>query len=202
MPFNLQELQAGINYWHNTNWPQDFHNQFYIDIAAHNQIGLFTPHWWPEIFQRLRSWRATRPKSFEYINERTLERLGELHELWEEVNGLPDNITAMEIIVAVINFVNVIHTIKNVNSPVFTSKFSHFVSPKRFPVIDRRAMGLPLDSYVDYLHFVRQEWNNTGNEVGNQLINFFANELGHNVFEGYPFHTKIAEICLIGRNHG
>ncbi len=205
MPFNLDELQAGVNYWRNTNWPQDFHNQFYIDLAAHNQIGLFTPGWWPGIFQRLRSWRATRPRSFAYINENTLERLDRLHELWVEVNALPDDITTMDLQInnaLIFNFVNEIHSIKNVNSPVFTSKFCHFVSPKRFAVIDRLAMGLPFNSYVDYLHYVRQEWNNTEDEVRNQLINFFTNEIGHNVYEAYPFHTKIAEVCLIGRNNG
>ena len=119
MPFNLQHLQAGVLYWRNTNWPQDFHNQFYIDLAGHNEMGLFTGDWWPGILQTLSSWRATWPRSFDFINERALERLNLLQELWVPVNDLPNDIIAIpeDAIQRVNPFINVIHEIKNVNSP-------------------------------------------------------------------------------------
>jgi len=204
MPFNLQHLQAGVLYWRNTNWPQDFHNQFYIDLAGHNEMGLFTGDWWPGILQTLSSWRATWPRSFDFINERALERLNLLQELWVPVNDLPNDIIAIpeDAIQRVNPFINVIHEIKNVNSPVFTSKFCHFISPKRFPVIDRKAMGLPFGNYIEYWQYVRDEWDNTENDVRNDLIQHFAHEIGDHIFDGYPFYTKIAEICLIGRNNG
>ena len=68
------------------------------------------------------------------------------------VNDLPNDIIAIpeDAIQRVNPFINVIHEIKNVNSPVFTSKFCHFISPKRFPVIDRKAMGLPFGNYIEY----------------------------------------------------
>lgn len=47
-------------------------------------------------------------------------------------------------------FVKIVSEIKNVASPVFTSKFCHFLAPRIFPFIDNATMGNPFFSYEAY----------------------------------------------------
>ena len=49
-----------------------------------------------------------------------------------------------------------------VASPVFTSKFCHFLLPRVFPVVDREGVGSRWRTYEAYFRFVQDEWRSTG----------------------------------------
>lgn len=90
--------------------------------------------------------------------------------------------------------------IKDVASPVFTSKFCHFLAPRIFPVVDNRAMGNPFETYRQYFVTGRAEWLGTDAATQDELIRLLSQEVGAPLFDGYPTKCKVIEICMIGRH--
>ena len=87
-------------------------------------------------------------------------------------------------------------------SPVFTSKFCHFLAPAIFPVVDNAAMGNPFSTYEACFRTFRAEWLST-DEVTRQALVFRLTKLiDAPLVAGYPTKNKIVELCLIGRNQG
>jgi hypothetical protein len=166
VPFHADELNQGIEYWRHTTWPQDFHNEFYQRIAEIRAQGLFNEEWWDAFLPILRQWRATRPRSSEYLTGRAQNRFGALNNIWNQniVPMLGHDIEAIEWI-NIAPFVLLVSEIKNVQSPVFSSKLCHFLAPDIFPVIDNAAMGKPFDRYEEYYDAGRQEWHETDNDT-------------------------------------
>ncbi len=89
-------------------------------------------------------------------------------------------------------------------SPVFTSKFCHFLLPRVFPVVDNEGLGDAWPTYERYFRFVQQEWAGTPEEVRAA----FAVELRRRIeatrrldVDGFPTVNKIVELRLIGRRH-
>ena len=201
MPFQPNELNQGIEYWRHTNWPQDFHNAFYQHIANLWVQGLFNQEWWDAFLPILRQWRATRPRSSEYLTERAQNRFDALRNIWINniVNVIGQDIEAIEW-QNIAPFVGMVAEIKNVQSPVFSSKLCHFLAPHIFPVVDNAAMGNPFDSYQAYFNTGRQEWCETDNDTRGILTNLITNEIGPNMVQGYPVKCKVIELCFIGRN--
>ena len=201
MPFHINELNQGIEFWRDTNWPQDFHNGFYQDMAEIRAHGLFNQQWWDAFLPILRQWRATRPRSSDYLTERAQNRFDALNGIWN-YNIIPvieEDIQTVEW-AQIAPFVLLASEIKNVESPVFSSKLCHFLAPHIFPVIDNAAMGNPFDSYEEYFNSGKQEWYETDNDTKEELLNTFTNNIGPAIMPGYPLKCKIIEICLIGRN--
>jgi hypothetical protein len=190
---NQNNLEIGIERWHQmNNWPSDFHNSLYrelSDLLAQdlNEIN------WQTIVKHLSKWKANRPKSKDFIYNNGLAKLNDFNELLNITstieNAFWDDVETIFLLS---------HSIKNVNSPVFASKLSHFLFPKLFPVIDRKVIGLRFNSYRNYWEFIKQNWNESNEKE--ICKNILANEIGENVFENYPWQTKISEICLIGVN--
>ena len=201
MPFQLHELNQGIEYWRQTNWPQDFHNEFYQYIGGIQARGLFSGEWWNAILPILRKWRATRPRSSEYLTERAINRFDALSNVWNQ-NIAPvigQDIETIEWI-NIAPFVSLVAEIKNVRSPVFSSKLCHFLAPQIFPVVDNAAMGNPFNSYEEYFNSGRQEWLETDNEARAVLLQAIADVIGLDIAANYPKKCKIIELCFIGRN--
>ncbi len=201
MPFHPDELNQGIEYWRHTNWPQDFHNAFYQHIAAIRAQGLFNQEWWDAFLPILRQWRATRPRSSEYLTERAQNRFDALNNIWNQniVPVIGQDIEAIEWI-NIAPFVSSVAEIKNVHSPVFSSKLCHFLAPHIFPVVDNAAMGNPFESYEEYFNSGRQEWRETDNETRRALMDIIANEIGPDMVPDYPVKSKVIELCFVGRN--
>lgn len=203
MSFHLEELNQGIAYWKNTKWPQDFHNQFYQEIAAIRQAhGLFNQGWWDAFLPILRQWRATRPRSSEYLTERAQDRFGDLNNIWNQdiVPVIEKDIETIEW-KTIDRFVRLVAEIKNVQSPVWESKLCHFLAPHIFPVIDNVAMGKSFEWYEEYFETRRNEWNESDDNTRNVLTNRISDEIGHNtITPNYPVKSKIIELCFIGRN--
>jgi hypothetical protein len=87
-------------------------------------------------------------------------------------------------------------------SPVFTSKFCHFLLPSVFPVVDRQAVGGGWRTYQDYFKYVQDVWNTTKPPTRNALTAALTKAIGSTqLYSGYPMVTKIVELRLIGRRH-
>ena len=201
MAFQPNELNQGIAYWRRTNWPQDFHNAFYQHIAKIRADGLFNQQWWDAFLPILRQWRAHRPRSSAYLTARAQNRFDSLNNSWNQniVPVIGQDIEAIEWL-SIAPFVRLVAEIKNVRSPVFSSKLCHFLAPHIFPVVDNAAMGNPFDSYETYFNAGRQEWCETDNDTKGILTDLITNEIGPNMVLNYPVKCKVIELCLIGRN--
>jgi hypothetical protein len=71
--------------------------------------------------------------------------------------------------------------IKDVTSPVFTSKFCHFLAPRIFPIVDNLPMGNPFPTYEAYFTAGRAEWLSTDSTTQDALIGLLTNEVGATV---------------------
>lgn len=202
MPLTVNELNNGITYWNNTPWPRDFHNAFYQQMAALNPNGNFTADWWGTFVRILGQWRALRPRSRAFLTERAVNRFGRLSEDWNN-SILP--VMAFDITdiqwPQISSFPAIVAEIKDVFSPVFTSKFCHFLAPHIFPVIDNAAMGNPFLTYERYFLFGQSEWRDTPTDIRNDLIDILQDAIGPNLIHNYPIKCKIIELCLIGRHN-
>lgn len=205
MPLTVRQFRAGVAYWRTTFWPQDFHNRFYGELERIN-ANRFTVQWWGAILPHLNCWKATRPRTAQYLTRRAHARLELLEQSWQAIAQTPDDIAAVDLNWNRIeNFTNIIAYIKGAQSPVFRSKLCHFISPRRFPVTDTVAMGRPCRDYETYWNLVRNEWCNTEENLREQLTEQLRGEAGNELQDDFPFACKITEICLIGRhqlNHG
>ena len=96
------------------------------------------------------------------------------------------------------NLLDIAAEIKTAKSPVFASKLCHFLRPNIFIVADCRfvKIGPNLDSYRVYWSQYNKAWFNHPDRHG--LINQFISGTNVNPFDGYPFKTKICELCRIG----
>jgi hypothetical protein len=146
-------------------------------------------------------WRAIRPKTKEYIGERGAIALEELNRNVEAIRkGRAGNFEITDITWEEVEplFQTAIR-IKDVARPVFASKLCHFLLPSIFPVIDNEYIGLNGD-YADYWRSCRRLWATTDEGLRVEL----KTELGKFVplenADGYPWATKIVEICLSGMN--
>ncbi len=202
MALTATQLSEGISYWRTTGWPQDFHNEFYHRLQNGNPRGIFNLHWWQSFVSELSKWKALRPRSKEFVSKRAADRFEKLTQVWAEVMTeavLGSDISAVKWS-QVSLFADLVAEIKDVTSPVFTSKFCHFLAPQIFPVIDNAAMGSPFRTYEHYYTAAQLEWTETPEETQLQLVSELPRQMADPAIEGYPFKCKIIELCLIGRH--
>jgi hypothetical protein len=149
----VEEFRAGVAYWKTTPWPRDFHNDFYRQMAERNPNGNFNELWWKPFLKELNRWKATRGKgkTNAYLTCRARARFEALGQAWNSgcapnLNNEISDVTWDQVAA----LADTAAEIKDVRSPVFTSKFCHFLLPQVFPVVDRRAMGNPFATYELY----------------------------------------------------
>jgi hypothetical protein len=201
LPLTAGELECGVRYWRGTKWPQDFHHAFYQEMAYANPDGAFDLKWWESFYRVLRSWRANRPRSGAFLAPRAVARFDELRDAWAEAVRpyLAMDLAELEW-GQVSAFPLLVAQIKDVSSPVFTSKFCHFLAPHIFPVVDNAAMGNPFRTYESYFEASRTEWLSTPPPVQRQLVAALATEVGALLDAIYPVKAKLVELCIIGRH--
>ena len=203
MSLALTEFERGVAYWLTTTWPPDFHNGFYQTRADANPQGRFNEAWWKDFLPVLRAWVATRPKGSEFLTPRAQERFPALARAWalHVKPNLGSDIASLEWS-QVSAFPRLVGEIKDVASPVFTSKFCHFLAPAMFPLVDNAAMGNPFPTYADCFRAYKREWTLTEADIREALVARLADLIGAPLTDGYPLKNKVVELCLIGRNHG
>jgi hypothetical protein len=201
MALNLNEFDQGVSYWRRRkDWPPDFHDNDYSTLETQNPHGHFDEAWWGTTLKRLKDWIALRPKSDEYITQRVRERFDSLGQTWiasvEPHLGQDIETVGWD---QMSPFPSLVAEIKNVGSPVFTSKFCHFLAPRIFPVTDNEAMGLPRFSYQAHYELVQAEWAAADDALRDRLKTRMVTEVGTHPSEAFPTVNKIVELCLIGR---
>jgi hypothetical protein len=208
MDLEMQELADGIAFWHTRpQWPRDLHNADYRRLAETNPHGDFTPEWWRPMLRRLHDWIAIRPFSYDEMTSRFLDYAGALGDAWQ-VAGEPfleDDISTVqwEQVAALPAVAGKIKPTKT-PSPVFTSKFCHFLLPRVFPVVDNEGLGNKWRTYEDYFGYVQREWTSTTPVAKTELVTELTSLIeaeGEQLFAGFPMTNKIVELRLIGRHH-
>jgi hypothetical protein len=202
MPLTLKELQDGVAYWTtSTPWPKDLHNAFYGRLGAENPNGDFDAAWWRACLRHLTAWRANRPLSKAELTGNFERERAELATTWQRCCApLTDQDICDVSWEQVADWLTVVGRIKPTRSPVFTSKFAHFLLPAVFPVVDQAVMGRPFgSSYRAHFQGVQHEWETTPADVREELRAGLTAHIAEPPTQGYPVVTKITEVCLIGR---
>jgi hypothetical protein len=205
----IEDLQKGINWWRKEKaekWPQDFHNRVYHELYDLRKNGL-TERWWRNTVDRLWAWRAIRsktpPNTKWEIQERGLEILNKLQELYTDIKGKVDK----EPVFLDFNWNEIrdlyqqLSWIKNSASPNFPSKLGHFIFPKVFRVMDHEATGI--ENYSLFWSSMGAAWNSfEEKQEAKDILTKSITEFSRlQVHENYPFEIKIIELCNIGRKH-
>lgn len=205
MALSRQEFGDGVRVWP-AGWGQDFHNRFYAQLTNENPGGEFTPEWWETFLPNLTRWKATRGASSEAITRAVHAGLPELRDAWVEACAPHLHKDISQVTWAeVAPFANLVARFKpsraggHVRSPVFRSKFCHFLAPAIFPVADGALMGLFGQVYEKHFTNVQREWSETSEDPRSELRSQLTHHIGAEPTPGYPFVNKIVELSLAGR---
>jgi hypothetical protein len=203
----MRELAVGVAFWRKRAWPADFHNADYRQWARQDPHGNFTLSWWHNLqLPRLQEWIATRGATHADLTARFTEHAATLGAAWEEacVPHLDQDISTVSW-AAVKAFPTEVALIKPTksSSPVFASKFCHFLLPRIFPVVDNEGLGNRWRTYEDYFKRIQDEWRSTTSTTRTDLITELTRLIqaeGEQIFAGFPTVNKIVELRLIGKH--
>jgi len=203
MSLNRKDFDRGVAYWRRRKWPADFHNAFYREMANRDPHGDFNDDWWADFLLELRRWRATRRRGSDFLTSRARDRFSSLSAAWRDAvqPNLGQDIETVEWS-RVSAFPTLVAEIKDVASPVFASKFCHFLAPAIFPLVDNAAMGNPYATYEACFCAYRREWLSTDRSTRELLTGRLARLVGVPLVDGFPLKNKTVELCLIGRCRG
>jgi hypothetical protein len=204
-----REIVDGLAFWDSRRgWGEDLGNAEYEAWAIENPHGAFTLEWWKPFLGRLNRWKATRGwDDGTVLTSRFTAIMAELSTVWAEACEpfFDHDITSVtwEQVSAFPTLVAKIKPTRS-NSPVFASKFCHFLLPRVFPVVDNEGLGNRWPTYQKYFRFVQNEWATTepaDRTVLAAVITGRIEAIGATVFTGYPLVNKVVELRLIGRQH-
>ncbi|MBQ0994860.1 hypothetical protein KBX08_32935 [Micromonospora sp. H61] len=206
-PIDKRDFIVGVRWWQtSTGWPKDFHNADYEVLAAQNPNGVFLDDWWAGFLPRLTLWRALRPFSRAEVTGLLVANRDDLASAWHQACApVRDNDITEVTWDRVRAFPEVVARLKPTSSPVFRSKFCHFLLPRIFPVFDNLAVGGSC-TYERYFNLIRDTWNVTPADLQASLISELSQMVEDEgrgpLHVGFPMATKITELALIGRKHG
>ena len=208
-PFTMEEFEAGINWWE-TNWASelDFHCRMYITLDKSREDGNYNQKWWTIAIDGLWKWRAFRspiPGIDKYkIQRRIGVRIDEFNELMSKISELRDGqVTFPEADYEDLSKLFLLaKKIKRSPSPVSASKICHFLAPEYYLVTDNRALGLPGgNDYESYYRYAQSCFRKSEPADILEMKERLKKRVSIRPIplSDFPFNTKIAEICLIGR---
>jgi len=208
-PDPLQELQAGIAFWRtklDVNWPADFHNADYKEWTTEKRD--FSDAWWTPFLQRLQGWKAIRPATYAEVTARFVERRDALSLAWAAhcapYRGLDIAGVTWAQVGGFADLVGEIKPMKGLASPVFTSKFCHFLLPMVFPVVDNEGSGNRWPRYQQHFNHAQSLLASTPDDTRAALIAAMTEAVasaGAKPDAEFPMVNKIVELRLIGRQH-
>jgi hypothetical protein len=142
--------------------------------GSENPHEHFTLAWWEPFLKTLQAWLATGPYSGNVLTARLLDSADPLGEFWRVACEpfLGGDISTVEWD-EVAAFPALVGTLKPTKepSPVFTSKFCHFLRPKVFPVVDNEGLGNKGQRDEDFYRYVQEEWEAMRSDTRAELIN-------------------------------
>ncbi len=199
MIITVDNIRRGLEY-HKVEWSEDVHNKEYDDIYNARAQGITRP-WWDITVERLSKWRAIRPRAKEWIREQGIRQLGQIRTLYERISAAEEPCITSSQWPDIYQLFNIASTIKQVRSPVFSSKMCHFLFPKLFIVVDNESTGV--GHYELFWRGLKDAWNTfeQKEEAKNILFSSIRNGRNVSVHPNYPVETKIMEMCTIGYNH-
>jgi hypothetical protein len=205
-PDPIKELQAGIAFWRAKRWPDDFDSAEYKEWAAETKD--FSDAWWNPFLRHLHSSRALRPATYAEVTERFDERRAALRAAWGTDCAPYSDLDIIGVTWAQVggfcDLVGELKPMKSLASPVFTSKFCHFMLPKVFPIVDTEGAGNKWPRYQLYFEYVQSLWATTPEDTRTDLIGIMTKILkgaGAKLDSDFPMVNKIVELQLIGRQH-
>lgn len=196
---NEENLRLGIQIFNNRNWTEDLHNCFYLETEERFNEYLNTNNhtiFWDYIVNNLSKWKALRGKKH-FTKQILFDKLREQNNLLRtNINGTIHLNNSFENcewnnLQDLFEFAK---TLKDVRSPVFASKFCHFLFPNLFIVKDNALVGTR-NNYENYWSNCKNGWLNCPTKE--LLIQILSEEIV-NPIPNYPYATKIAELCYIG----
>ena len=195
-------LHAGIEVWGSkSNWPRDFHNSLYRELAAVKARGL--PMFWNYALDQLSAWRAIRPKKKEFIDQQGRDRLKQMASAYEAIlaaYGSAEPDLSLGSWSALEDLYRIAVEIKGVSSPVFASKLCHFLMPNSYIVIDGKVVGWspgdPIRVYQSYWTRCQEAWHDCTERT--RLRDQLASTMIGQAISSYPWSTKIMELCYAG----
>lgn len=208
LSIDRKQFAAGVRWWQTkTSWPNDFHNSDYEMLAAQNPDGDFQDSWWAGFLPRLTRWKALRPLSQADVTCLLNENRDDLSRAWHracapvqdmDITGVTwDQVQAFTAVVARLKPLKW-------ESPVFSSKFCHFLLPRVFPVFDNAAVGGSC-TYETYFGLIKHAWEATPAALQAALVAELSQLIEDHgrgpLYEGFPMATKITELAVIGRRH-
>ncbi|MDA8073378.1 MAG: hypothetical protein M0Z82_17700 [Actinomycetota bacterium] len=203
----VAELQAGVAFWRSklaVGWPADFHNADYQKWGQEPRT--FSDAWWVPFRRRLHDWVALRPATYEEVTARFVARRQAIIDAWarhcDPYAGCAITAVSWEQVGPFADLVGEIKPMRGLASPVFTSKFCHFLLPKVFPVVDNEGSGNRWPHYRDYFLRVQDIWRQTPAATQGALVDMMAAEVarsGVGPHPEFPMVNKIVELRLIGR---
>lgn len=191
-------LERGIRWWQTeTNWDNDFHNHFYERMY---HLGSVNRASWYTIVDELASWSALRPVPKDEIIRNGFSVIGNIDAL---IRQLMKNYDLSNTDFSQVEWDEILplfqtaNSIKNSSTPMFGSKLCHFILPKLFPVYDSFVgERVGTNDYRIYWEMCREGWKKCNGK--NDLVDVLQREIGHSVFQLYPWATKISELCCHG----
>lgn len=198
--FDSVLLQNGIDrFTEKSGWSQDLHTDFYCERACAQKSGASLDG--DALWKKLHEWSALRG-GVRGMRERWECKFGDMKCEYRKILRLKyPNIESCKWD-SVKGLFHVAHGIKGVQSSVFASKLCHFILPSVFTVVDIEVMRLYLNAeqYGQYWKFCQKRWQECDQDALKGMLK--AEILRHDKkadFSGYPWATKIAELCVMGR---
>lgn len=193
MNVSPKNLRAGLQVWRNKNWERDLGDALYARQAQLLADGA-SKEWWEATVPTLAAWLATRPRSKAEIHERGLKTLPRLDAAYRRLRPL-SGFDTLEWS-ALQDLFEIAWSIKDVNSPVFASKLSHFMRPDLYMVVDTEVVGIT-GPYAAYWKACSAGWRRA-QPLHAELKQILVIEIGSHLRPTFPFATKITELCVIG----
>ena len=204
MIISLNNLKAGIKWWQEKGWGEDFLNAEYYAIYDAKSAGV-TKEWWDATVNRLGQWKAyrsrTAPNTKAEIHSRGDERLAIIGEEYTKLiacSGAEPSIADRSWEDAA-SFFAIVSAIKP-HSPVFAGKMCHFAFPKLFIVMDNEATSV--FDYEFYWRGMKDEWSRFPEKANAKSLFAEAIKSEKPLHPLYPFETKILELSHVGYKHG
>ncbi len=175
----------------------DFHNGLYLALATYRKNGIL-PTYWQELVDILWDWQAIRGVrgiTKEYIFEEGKKRMDKLIKYYQKIYISSNKQYSLENVKwnDVVDLFTTSQDIKGVASPVFASKFCHFLLPHLYPIIDNTLVKGTWNTYHQYWEACKKGWLECREKE--TLIKILKDEIPGDVCPEFPWCTKIVELC-------
>ncbi len=200
----IDNLRVGIREWQaRPHWSQDFHNSLYAKLERCRRADPALEQWWETAVTALGQWKALRSSvggiSRAVIHELGLGVLPKIRGHYDAIctahgGRVPD--IAQVRWDELSELMGIAREIKGAQSWMFASKLCHFLLPNCVIVTDGKITPTNGASYQDYWLSCQHAWKSCS--AHETLIAELSSQIHGTPTNGYPWSTKITELCYAG----